>query len=260
MLKTYNQNIERLIEYIGNNYDECLYLYLNLIKYGFSNPNIKVWIEEENDSISCIVLKYYTGMHVFSKDKNLNIEDVIDLIIKEQPTIICSEKRIIEELMPYLKTDYNSEIGWVRCMNKKYECNNEEVQIAKEKDLYECSELIMKDEDMSSSYTLDELYKQIKVRNVEKYGRNYMIKDNDKIIAHASTGAESEKVGVLTHVMVDFDYRGKGYATKVCSKLCNDLIDEGKSIYLINYTNESTRLYDKLGFTISCEFGKLYRK
>ena len=65
MLKTYNQNIERLIEYIGNNYDECLYLYLNIIKYGFSNPNIKVWIEEENDSISCIVLKYYTGMHVF---------------------------------------------------------------------------------------------------------------------------------------------------------------------------------------------------
>ena len=59
--------------------------------------------------------------------------------------------------------------------------------------------------------------------------------------------------------MTDEIYRGKGLATKVCSKLCNDLIDEGKKIYLINYTNESTGLYDKLGFKVLCDWGKLYK-
>ena len=37
-----------------------------------------------------------------------------------------------------------------------------------------------------------------------------------------------------------------------------NLLDEGKKVYLINYTDESTGLYDKLGFEVSCEIGKLY--
>ena len=39
-----------------------------------------------------------------------------------------------------------------------------------------------------------------------------------------------------------------------------DSLYKGRSypIYLINYTDESIGLYDKLGFKISCEIGKLY--
>ena len=70
--------------------------------------------------------------------------------------------------------------------------------------------------------------------------------------------AEIDEIAVLSNVITNPSYRGKGLATIVCSKLCNDLIDEGKKVYLINYTEESTGLYDKLGFEISCEIGKLY--
>ena len=49
-----------------------------------------------------------------------------------------------------------------------------------------------------------------------------------------------------------------GLATKLCAKLCSDLQRENKEIFLINYTKESTKLYDKLGFDISCEWAKLY--
>ena len=34
---------------------------------------------------------------------------------------------------------------------------------------------------------------------------------------------------------------------------------EVKNVYLINYSNESTKLYDKIGFKICCEWGKLYK-
>ena len=253
------KDIQFIKEYIGTDYDKCLYLYLDFIKYGLDNENLKFWFDMEDDEIKCVILKYYSGMHVFSKNKDCDFDEIKKLIVAEDPSVICAEKFLIETLSGILKEkEYSSEYGWVRVLSKHYDCENSSVELADgEKDFIEISKLI-KNDHMGEFYDLDELISQIKERDEDNFGRNYIIRDGDKIISNASTNAELENIAVLSNVITDKSYRGMGLATKVCSKLCNDLIDEGKNVYLINYTEESTGLYDKLGFEISCEIGKLF--
>ncbi len=260
MFKRLEKKDEELIkEYIGKDYDKCLYLYLDFVKYGLNNDNLKFWLNSEADEINCVVLKYYSGMHIFSKNRDCNYDEIKELILEEDPSVICAEKFLIENLSEILKEKgYSSEYGWVRVLSKHYACENSMVQRAtEEKDFEEISNLIINDP-MGEFYELDELISQIKEREEDNFGRNYIIKHNDKIVSNASTNAEVDEIAVLSNVITDESCRGKGLATKVCSRLCNDLIDEGKKVYLINYTDESTRLYEKLGFEVSCEIGKLF--
>ena len=260
MFKRVNQeNVKLIKDYIGNDYDKCLYLYLDFLKYGLDNDNLKFWFDSKDDEINCVVLKYYSGMHVFSKNRNCDFDQIKELVLDEDPSVICAEKFLIEKLSEILKEkEYSTDYGWVRVLSNHYECENSCVELAVEdEDFVEISKLI-KNDPMGEFYDLDELISQIKERDDDNFGRNYIIKDDGKIISNASTNAELENIAVLSNVITDQEYRGKGLATKVCSRLCNDLIDEGKKVYLINYTEESTGLYDKLGFEISCEIGKLH--
>lgn len=252
------KDIQLIKEYIGTEYDRCLYLYLDFLKYGLNNENLKFWLDEDNEEIKCVILKYYSGMHIFSKNHDCEFDEIKKIILSESPSVICAEKFLIENLFQILKEkEYREEYGWVRVLSKHYDCDNSAVQRADEKDFEAISKLITNDH-MGEFYDLDELICQIKEREDDNFGRNYIIKDDDRIISNASTNAEIEDIAVLSNVITDESYRGQGLATKVCSKLCNDLIDEGKKVYLINYTEESTGLYDKLGFEISCEIGKLF--
>lgn len=262
MLKKVDENEEYLIEeYIGDDYNKCLYLYLDFMKYGLTNENIKSWVDIENGEITSVALKYYSGLHIFSKNRNCNYEVLRDLILEEDPSIICAEKFLIENLSELFNDEeYGTNYGWVRELNKCYDSDNQCVELATSDDYDEISELILTDPSFSNYYTFDELKKQIEEQNENDYGRNYIIKRNGEIISHAATCAESNKIAVISHLITDERYRNQGLATKTCSKLCNEVILEGKTVYLTNYTFESTALYDKLGFEPSCEIGKLYKK
>lgn len=255
--KAKQDNTEEIINYIGNDYNKCPYLYIDFIKYGFSNNNVATYIQKRNNDIQCIILCYHTGMHIFSKNLDFFIDEVIDLINKKKPTIICAEKEVIIKLKSYLE-NYSSKMGYVRELRQ---INSiipiEKVQKATIDDLKEVAKLLNEDEDLGKSYSNDELYLQLVERKKEGFSRNYVIKENDKVIAHAATGGENEKIAILSGVITNPSYRGKGYASTVTAKLCIDLLNEGKKIYLINYTNESAKLYNKIGFEISIEFGKL---
>lgn len=249
---------KKILDYIGDEYNKCLYLYLDLIKYGFKNPNINIYIQEKNGMILSIALTYYKGMHIFTKDNNC-LEEWENIINYIKPTLICGEKSVIMELNKYIK-NYEVEYGWVRelsTIENKYDYTS--VSKANNNDFDKIAELLFLDDDIGSSYKLNELREQMIERNKEKYSRNYVIKRGKEIVSHAGTGAENEKVAMLNYVITSPKHRGEGLATIVTSKVCNDLISEGKKVYLINYTNESTRLYDKIGFKISCEWGKLYK-
>ena len=65
------KDLDILLEYIGKEYREAIYLYLDAIKYGISNPNVSSWIQTENEVITSIILMYHTGMHIYSKEKVL---------------------------------------------------------------------------------------------------------------------------------------------------------------------------------------------
>ena len=250
---------KKINEYIGNNYDKCLYLYLDFEKYKFSNPNVSIWIQTNNSIITSIILKYYSGMHIFSNHCDYDVEEIKNLIDKEKPTMICGEKTIVCDIYKNLDiSNYLIETGWVRRLSTTRDFDRTDVELAKEEDFYQIAKLLYQDEDLGSSYQLEDLKEQMINRNKEEYARNYIIRKDGKVVSHAGTGAENKKVAMLSYVITDENYRGKGYAQKLCSAVCQYLIEEGKEVFLVNYSTESTRLYDKLGFKVCCEWGKIF--
>ena len=257
-----NENKEEIINYIGDEYNKSPYLYIDFKKYGFKNNNVTIYIQRQSNKskIQCIVLCYHTGMHIFSKKLDFNVEELLELINEKKPSIICAEKKVIKALEKNL-INYSSKIGSVRELKKINVVNPiGEVEKAKIGDLKEVARLLNEDEDLGKSYNNDELYNQLVERNIEGFSRNYVIRKDNKVVAHAATGGENEKVAIITGVITNPKYRGMGYASTVMSKLCADLLSEGKKVFLINYTDESTRLYNKIGFEQSIEFGKLVLK
>ena len=50
---------ERILFYIGEDYPSCLYLYLNLKKYGFDSGITELFVQQENGMITAVLLQYY---------------------------------------------------------------------------------------------------------------------------------------------------------------------------------------------------------
>lgn len=73
-----------VLSFIDKRYGECLYLYLDILKYGFTDENIKLWCQKKNNEIVLLVFQYYTGMHIFTKNQFLvDLDDLVCLVKKE---------------------------------------------------------------------------------------------------------------------------------------------------------------------------------
>ena len=60
-----NEDITSVFDYIGEDYGKCLYIYIDLKKYGIDDENFNVWIQyNENEDICAIISEYYGGIQI----------------------------------------------------------------------------------------------------------------------------------------------------------------------------------------------------
>lgn len=250
---------EKIIEYIDDSFYKCLYLYLDIKKYGFDNSNIKTYFQMKDEKIKALILTYYKSMHVFSKDNSIEYNELLDFINEVKPTMICGEKSIIEKIKKFeIGKKYSEEYGFVRSIKDIIYNKKMTIELAKKDDFQYITQLLMSDRGLSGSFGYDELHNQLIERFEQGFCRNYIYKSDGKIVGHVCSGAEDDKCVVLTDLIVDKDYRGRGIGEKICLDFCKLMIDEGKEVFLINYTDQSGNLYEKVGIKKRCEWGKLY--
>lgn len=256
MFKCNSSNEKEIFAYIGNSYGECLYLYVDLLKYGFENENVNVWLQKKNDEIKVVVLKYYTGVHVFSKDLDFDVDKVVNLLKELKPSMICGMKWTLDKIKAYFE-NYQMEVGIVGRLSDLNIFNTEGCYKANEEEIRELAELLVEDEALGQPYGFDLLYKQLLERYNENFGRNFIYRDNRKIVATASTYAEKGRVAVISGVMVHPDYRGKGLSKNVLSAICSDLKNDGFDVFSYYYIPSATRMHESVGFSHIGEWAKL---
>lgn len=257
-----NSNWKETIEkYIGKYYPECLYLFLDFKKYGFDYAAVNIWVQQDEDDITAVILKYYTGMHVFSQKNNFCKKEIVELIQQEKPDMICGRKDVLERISSeeYMGL-YFSEFGYVGvCKEVKNICSYP-VQKASSNDFKQIVNLLYQDEGIGASYNLDDLSEQMLERNKQGFVRNVVIKDAEKVVCHVCTGAEEGVISVISGIVTDNGYRGRGLAASLLSYTCHQLLSEGKEVYSIYYTIPATQLHHRVGFVDYCQFGKLFVK
>ena len=75
-----NAHLEIVKDYIGNEYYKCLYLYIDMIKYGCSSEFTKTWIQENDGNTTAVMLAYHSALHVYSKDLKFDIRELAEFI------------------------------------------------------------------------------------------------------------------------------------------------------------------------------------
>lgn len=260
IVKCKHSDLDHIKNYIGEDYASCLYLYMDLIQYGPDSEYTSTWIQEQEGKTTSVILTYHTAMHIFARD-SFNTQEVIDLVDQLRPSQICAAKSTILALAePLSSINYDSELGYVGKLESTDCPNSSLIQKATIDDVDAISQLLYNDEGIGASYSLEDLKAQFRERLSQGFVRSYIIKDGDRIVAHLGTGAEIGSVSIITYVITDAEYRGRGYAKMLYQAASNDLQKEGKQVFAVYYTDGAIKLHHSVGFKDCCEFGKLFLK
>ncbi len=252
---------KEIIDYIGKEYYKCLYLYIDMQQYGCASDFTKTWVQEAKGEITSVMLAYHSAIHVYSKQINFDVREMAEFLLEKNPSIVCASAELIKMLEPLLSSNgFVSEYGhvgkFVQCEPSTTDCD---IRLAGKEDIKEIAKLLYDDDDIGSSYTMEDLVKQIEERIDSGFVRSYVIKQDSHVVAHLGTGAELNKLCTISYVITDPKYRGRGLSSSLFSYACNQLYLEGKEIFSVYYPENSRRLHHKMGFEDCCECGKLYR-
>ena len=52
-------DIKYVLDYIGDDYLQCCYMYMDILKCGVENDGLGLWISGEKEAIRCAYYQYY---------------------------------------------------------------------------------------------------------------------------------------------------------------------------------------------------------
>ena len=248
---------QRIFDYIDNDIAKCLYLYIDIKKYGFTASFTKLYAQEAHDGIACLIFCYHTGVHIYSRDMNYKSEEICSLLERLAPSMICGTDEIIRDIANHLN-GYAPTFGRImRCDNLQVTSNCSDIVHVSGDGLLDVAALLCADEGIGGSYSQAEMALQLQERQESAFGRNYAIKGEGHIISHAGTGAELDDIAVISSVVTVPACKGQGLATNILIQLCHDLSAEGKTIYSVVYTPSALRMHEKSGFAYCNGWAKL---
>lgn len=258
MYKCSESELREVISLLEKDIKNCIYMYIDIVKYGINNKNLDLWIKRNDSNIRIILMKYYDSMQIYSIDDEVNDDDLIDIIRENSVMMISGKPSIIKSIHSHIKYQYDIDYGIV--LKQEIISNNINdvyIQKANEDDLYDIAKLICSSKEIGGHYTISSLTNQFKDRMSSNMGRNYIIKEENEIVAHYGTYAEVDKLAVLGGLIVDNKKRNKGLAKKLHSFVSSDLISEGKEVFLFCHDEEIANMYKRLGAIVCSEYAKL---
>lgn len=253
------QDRAKILEYLRTDMKDCIYLYIDIMNYGVSSDYMKVWIEEEADDLSLVVMKYYDSFQVYSHLTKCNTALVVELL-KQFPVAMVSGRRDIIEQLEKECEEYQTTYGAVFVMDRYRPMKTDtEVLLATEADATEIAELICSDEEIGGHYTVKNLSAQLVERIRTGTGRSYIIRENGAIVAHSATYAEAEGIAVVSGTIIKPEYRNSNHYMVLSNYILQQLEKEEKVVYTFAVSDKMMRYHDML-HTKCGEYGKMVKR
>lgn len=242
-------NIDHVFDYIGDDYKNCLYTYIDLKEYGLENENFNVWIQLHENEICCLISEYYEGIQIYSKDYNLIADELAEFIKRKNPGIISGRKKSIDKIK-YLFPNYSEEIGIIGELEELTYPPSPNAYSASIDEIDEIAKIIHQDENLGKHHTYKSLYDQFYERKKDNFGRSFILRDStsNNIICHAATYAELPELCVIGGVLTTPDYRGKGFSKGTLAAICKEMQLEGKKVFSRFNIPPAIKLHYGVGF------------
>jgi predicted GNAT family acetyltransferase len=232
-----------------------LFLIGNIFNYGFEKKFQQVWGDFDSSGELRAILGRFLGNYLPYAPKEFDIDGFAEIMEKGNPIQVLSAT---EEMVDYFETFQNLPLDW---SSKKtfYFAELDRVDLLSEVSELAYSVRKMNVEDIEKviqlSLTINELNN--KVREDTEWirpslesgsGRGYVVEVEDQMIAMAQTVAENPHAAMIVGVGTDATYRNQGIASALVSRLCQDLLAEGKKVCLFYDNPDAGKIYKRLGF------------
>lgn len=261
---TTESEVENLLSTLKTDIKNCIYIYIDLKKYGLNNPNMKVWWKKNHDGLIMTVMKYHNSFQIYSNQVFCEVDELIGLIQKYSPERISGNEQIIKQLEPLLMGEYESEYGVIFCHEKtpvdeKIAENDIGCILAQIDDIPEIVELLLTEEPFKSQYSKEELTAQMTERYQTGMGRSMIIKNGDVIVAHTGSFAETNELAMLSGAVIREEYRDTNYYRGL-NDVFLDLIcrQEQKDAYYSSVNKRHIKYFTKVDGS-GTTYGKLVK-
>lgn len=252
---------QKVLDYVTKEPAFNLFIIGDIENYGFDSDFQQLWGAFENNKLSAIMLRYHENYLLYSDKDNYDFSELLKIYYNDKSkTKMISGKEVIIN-------NVTNEINYIKKMddffcelkdsdklttNFKYQ-----VQSARIEDAEEIYHLLSNIEEFDS---LPRSVERIKKKISEGISKLYYIRLNGEIVTVVQTTADNKYSTMVVGVATKKEYRGQGLMSECLSKLCMDVLNDGKTLCLFYDNPKAGRIYHRLGFKTIGKWSMLIEK
>ena len=242
---------KHLLPFLYRNREFNMFIIGDIENTSPDSDNMEIYLDGDFDSPRGILLRYYKFL-ILSDGAGMNFEQAAEVVKRfEQAMMLSGTISGIDRMSPYLQDIREEEetLHFAVLREPNLDAARFEVRRATTEDAEKLLVFLFSIEEFQAT---DEESFMATLKDGST--RRYIIEDQGKILATAASTSESSDMAMIIGVATGKDFRGQGLASAVVSRLCEDLLAEGRTPCLLYDNPEAGRIYNRLGFR---EIGKL---
>ncbi|MCA1056814.1 GNAT family N-acetyltransferase [Rossellomorea aquimaris] len=229
---------------------ENLFIIGDIEAFGYEQDFQRIWGDfDEQGNLRGILLKYRENFIPYSQGE-FDAEGFASIINEcKDFSIMSGLKAVTSKVEPFLTKKHKSkrQMYYAKLDHQK-SLSDEKLDHVMEATVNELPRLVNLlnsiPEFSGGSFTVEK-----RRHGIEKgVARSYFIEEDGQYISSASTTAENSMSAMIVAVCTHPDHKKKGYATQCMTKLCRDVLEEGKELCLFYDNPEAGRIYKQIGF------------
>lgn len=227
-----------------------LFIIGDIENFGFDKDFQQLWGHFHGDQLVGVLLRFRESFIPYYTVDDPDIKPFLEIIKSHQGDMILSGKESILSLFKEELKDFSPRSlffcelkdGSGLALNKE----QQRVKVAAVSDAQRVVDMVDQITEFSGVGSSVDMMKH-KIET--KTGRVYYIEDeHEQILSLAQTTAENSMSAMIVGVATEKEARGQGLASLCMTKLCQDVIDEGKTLCLFYDNPKAGSIYHRLGF------------
>ncbi|MGL5312934.1 MAG: GNAT family N-acetyltransferase [Peptostreptococcaceae bacterium] len=239
---------EKVLRYVSKQPSINLFLIGDIEQFGFDKDFQELWGKfDEEDNLKGVLLRYTNNFIPYYEDINEDLSGFKDIIKSFDGKVMISGKAELIEQFKDVISDYTE--------RKTYFCElrdnrnlltwDESVRLAVPDDANRVYDLLYTIEEFIAEHNTEKIKDRLEDKSIRVY---YIENDKDEMISVSQTTAENSQSAMVVGVATRKGYREQGHMGKCLSRLCTDLLSEGKTLCLFYDNPKAGKVYHKLGF------------
>lgn len=248
--KLVEKDREEVLQFLKRENALNLFIIGDIENFGFYTDFHELWAQLDlNNSYKAVLLRYFNSFVFYAKDDDFDVVSFANIIKNyKDSNSLSGKKSVIDPFEEYIDFNKSRNQFFTELKTKKgllpidVKLN---IQRATIKDCEELYKLRRSIEEFSEfPFSLEAFKKTFKTNT----GRTFYIREDNRIVSSASTTAENSSSAMIIGVCTLKEYRNRGYATACITALCNELLEEGKSLCLFYDNADAGGIYQRIGF------------